>query len=778
MAERPDKSAAHMSELLARSTVERSAPATRWWIPSAAGLVIVLAGAAAYYNSIQRPFIFDDPGSIERNPTIRSLWPIWAPLSPPGGGEAVQNRPVVNLSLAVNYAIGRLDVRGYHVFNLVIHILAALTLFAVIRRTLHLPIMPEHVVRASLPLAFVASLIWTVHPLNTEAVTYIIQRTESMMGLFYLLTLYCLIRAAASSRPARWYIAAIVVCAMGAGCKETIASAPVVILIYDRVFLARSFKEVFRRRWLLYIALAATWGLLAALVVPGGGRVTLLGAEFSWALSNYALMQIAAVAHYLRLCFWPHPLIVDYGALPFEGATLSIWPATVMLIVLAATVWALCRRPRLGFLGVWFFGILAPSSTIVPLLIQPVAEKRMYLPLAAVVVAVVVCAYILGRRLLDRPGVARTLRPTFAIAGVGLTAAVVVILGFLTVRRNYDYRSSFSVWDDTIAKKPSNWRAWHNRGRAYSKMGSHDKAISDFTRGIRLNPRHAKAHGNRGVSYGQQGDLDKAIHDFNRSIELEGNDPDAYYNRGLTHGRMDNLDKAIRDFTRAIELEPNDAQVHNHRGLTHSKKGNYDAAIRDFTRAIELEPGYVQARNHRGLAHDQKGDYDKAIHDYTRVIEINPNSAPAHNNRGLAHRKKGHFDKAFRDFNRAIELDPDYAEAHNNRGFAHAQNRDLDKAISDFSRAIELDPDYARACYNRAATYGNKGDTDNAIRDYTRAIELDPAYATAYSGRSIAYYHKRRYDRAWADVRKAQALGAEVAPRFLAALRKASPPAP
>jgi len=511
-----------MNALSARSSAERSAAAPRWWAPAAA-ILIVLAGLAAYHNSLRGPFIFDDIDSIKNNSTIRSLWPIWSALSPPGYGWAVQDRPIINLSLAVNYAIGGLDVRGYHIFNLVVHILAALALFGIVRRTLRLPVMPGHIARASLPLALATALIWTVHPLQTEAVTYVIQRTESLMGLFYLLTLYCVIRAATSLRPLWWYVAATAACALGVGCKEAMATAPVIVLVYDRVFLARSFKEVFRRRWPLYVGLAATWALLAALVLPLSGRaIDRAGLDYWQATHSYALTQIVALVRYLGLCFWPQPLVMDYGHLLAGEVALSIPHAIILVTMLGAAAAAFFYRPALGFLGLWFFGILAPSSSIVPLILQPIAEKRMYLPLAAVVVAVVICAYILIRRLLDNsPAPGGLQKPLCTLLGVALTAAVVLVLGFLTVRRNNDYRSDLDIWQDTARKQPNNWRAWGGCATANMSKGNYTQAIHYYNRVLKLNPTPAETYYfNRGDAYRRKHDYDRAIRDYTKAIEL------------------------------------------------------------------------------------------------------------------------------------------------------------------------------------------------------------------------------------------------------------------
>ena len=162
-----------------------------WWMPVA----LVTLCLVAYHNSFTGPFIFDDVRSIRDNPTIRHLWPIGQCLHPPHQhGLTVEGRPLINLSLAINYALGRQKVWGYHALNLAVHILAGLTLLGVVRRTLQQPRLLGCFGRAANGLALTIAILWAVHPLQTESVTYVIQRAESIMGLFYLLTLYCFIR--------------------------------------------------------------------------------------------------------------------------------------------------------------------------------------------------------------------------------------------------------------------------------------------------------------------------------------------------------------------------------------------------------------------------------------------------------------------------------------------------------------------------------------------------------------------------------------------------------
>ena len=365
-----------------------------YWTTVIAGGLIVLAAILAYRNCFSGPFIFDDELAIPQNPTIRQLWPIWKPLCPPSHGETVTGRPLLNLSFAVNYAAGGLNVWGYHVVNLAIHVLAALLLFGILRRTFLLTLLGNFPMHAPTCLALAIALLWAVHPLQTESVTYIVQRAESLVGMFYLLTLYCFIRGASSAGGRYWYVVAVLACLLGMASKEVMVSAPLMVLLYDRAFLAGSFREAWRRHYGVYLALASTWLLSGWLVVVAGSRGGTAG--FGAGVSSWAYLctQFGAIVHYLKLSVWPRPLLFDYGP-DTVPITLAIIPDAIFVGLLGlATLVALWRWPKIGFLGAWFFAILAPTLSIVPVATQVVAEHRMYLPLAAVLTAVALSGYV------------------------------------------------------------------------------------------------------------------------------------------------------------------------------------------------------------------------------------------------------------------------------------------------------------------------------------------------------------------------------------------------
>ena len=367
--------------------------------------------------------------------------------------------------------------RSYHAGNLLIHLLAALTLFGIVRRTLLLPMLRDRFAGTSTGLATAAALIWALHPLQTESVTYIVQRAESLMGLCYLLTLYGVIRGASSERPRPWYAAAVAACVLGMGAKEVMATAPIVVLLYDRAFLSGSFRETFRRRGALYLGLAATWALLGALMLlyqGAGGAGFGISTVAPW---RYALTQPGVILYYLRLSFWPQPLCLDYSwplATEFRQAAPE---AIALAALLAATAWAVVRRPALGFLGAWFFLILAPTSSVMPI-DDACFEHRMYLSLAAPVVAAVVGVCLAAERLSRRPGESQEARKRLAFGIAALLALCAAAgLGAMTLRRNAQYRSEFSIWEDTVHKRPENPRAWGNLGDAYVNASRYDEAI-------------------------------------------------------------------------------------------------------------------------------------------------------------------------------------------------------------------------------------------------------------------------------------------------------------
>ena len=314
----------------------------------------------------------------------------------PPANTPVAGRPLVNLTFAINYALGGLDVGGYHVVNLALHLLCALLIFGLVRRTLD-DLGWGRNGRPDRDLAWAVALLWTVHPLNSEVVDYLTQRTESMMALCYLLTIYAAMRGLTGRHRGAWQTVAVAACFGGMASKETMVAAPVMVILYDAVFVFSSLREAVQKRWPFYASLAAAWIFLAILVVSNGQTGSSGFSTARTSPSAYLLNQAIMLPRYLRLAVWPSSLVLYYGW-PRTVTLAEIWPSGVLIIaLLLGTLVALVRWPKVGFLGAWVFVSLAPTSSLVPIATEVGAERRMYLALAGLITLAVVGTAALWR---------------------------------------------------------------------------------------------------------------------------------------------------------------------------------------------------------------------------------------------------------------------------------------------------------------------------------------------------------------------------------------------
>ena len=616
-------------------------------------MVIIAVGIGAYHNSLQGPFIFDDRSSVSENPSICQLWPIWKALSP-SPTSTVGGRPIVNLSLAVNYALGGMEVWGYHALNLAVHVLAGLTLFGVVRRTLARPGLRERFGGKAEWMALAVAVLWTVHPLQTEAVTYISQRCELLMGLFYLLTLYCFIRGAESRRSLGWFALSVAACFLGMASKEVMVTAPVMVLLYDRTFVSGSFREAWGRHWRLYLGLASSWLLLGYMMVGLHNRDVGYGFGIPW--WGYALAECRGVVQYLRLALWPRALVFDYGEyVPVRDLAATAADALILVALATSVVLALKRQPTVGFVGAWFFVILAPTSSVVPVGGSPIAEHRMYLPLAAVITLVVIGAVVLGKRLLRKQwGV---------VLGSAVGGAVVVLFTFLTIQRNEDYSSALSIWRDTVEKRPYNARAHNNLGFFLEQAGRGEAGIAHYELALRFKPEYADANNNLGVALMERGHLQEAIEHYGQALRFKADFAEAHNNLGMALTSLGKLQEAIGQYEEALRVKPEYAEAHYNLGTTLAQVGRLEEAIEHWKRALRVKPDYADAQYNWGLALVHVGRLQEAIEHWKQALRINPSLADAQYNWGLALEKLRRTQEAIGHYEQALRIKPDFAQA-------------------------------------------------------------------------------------------------------------------
>jgi len=676
-----------------RRAVTRHSPRGGPRLASTALVALLLAGAAtfAYQTSFAGVFVFDDEFAIQRNPNIRTLWPLTRVFSAPSESP-VSARPVASLTLAVNYALAPIESRdvmapggadappdvtrrflanvwGYHFMNLALHVFAALAVFGVVRRTLVSDRLRPRFGPASRALASVVALVWVVHPLTTDAVTYVTQRTEVLMGVFYLLTLYCAIRGAEPgidrARRRGWAIAAITSCALGMGSKQTMVTAPFVVFVWDWMFgpgprrlrtstrshghdrlsphvagCARSARSpegtntvpylcIEGLRWRLYAGLAATWVILAAGLALERWPHSIGVDREGWTPWTYLLTQAGVIVHYLRLSFVPVPLVLDYDGWPMARSVLDVAPqAALLLVLVGATIAAVVRRAPWGFAAAWFFALLAPSSSVLPLATEIAAERRMYTALVAVVALAVIGAYGLGQLLLERlVPEGRPRRAVLAVAVVAL-AGVAGGLGVLTLDRNRDYWSEERIWRDTVDKRPDNPRARLNHGVLLAAERRYPEAEAQLREALRLKEPVAKAHLNLGSILCSQQRFEEGVPHLERAIALNPELSTAQANLAEAYGALGRRAQAAQHFALAVQGEPDKLFLLNRLGwlLATSPEDN----VRDAARAVELGERAVRLTSRQdtlsldtlAAAYAEAGRFDEAAATAREALEL------------------------------------------------------------------------------------------------------------------------------------------------------------
>ena len=584
--------------------------------------VLVVAGVAAYVGSLPAPFVMDDIGSIVKNPNVRTLWPLSEAISAPKVAP-VAGRPTTSLTLALNHAVSGMEPRGFRVGNLIIHIAAALALFGVVRRTLLTPLLEKRFGADAAGIAFASALFWVLHPLNSELVGYLTQRSDALFGLFLLLTLYCTLRADSNaSSGARWQLAAVVACALGMGSKEIMVTAPVIVLLHDQVFTSGTFAIALRRRPALYPALFATWGLLAWALLTGpdySGMKMGFGADAT--PLEYLLTQGGVILHYLRLVVWPYPQILDYGV--FQRVTfIEAAPSGLVVAALVvATFWVYGsglksgnrERQVIAFGGLWFFIILSPTSSIIPIWGEIASERRMYLSLAAPLVFGVVA----GSRLLSG-----------SRARSAVVALVALALFGATVARMHDYRTKLSLWQTVVERVPHNSRGYLNLANALRDAGRAEAAIAAYRESLRIDPQNVESLNNLAVVYLRQEKYELAASALTEAIRVRPMVSHIRYNLARVLLEQGKWAEAAEQLLVELTLEPLHTPSMQEAAwifATHPDPSvrNPSEALRLAQRAVELTGGAnLIALDSLAAALAAAGRFEAAAETQRRVIDL------------------------------------------------------------------------------------------------------------------------------------------------------------
>jgi tetratricopeptide (TPR) repeat protein len=706
---------------------------------------VLVVAVAAFSGAIDAPFQLDDVGSIPRNPTVAQL--STDALSPPGGGLAVSGRPISNLSFAVNGAIDRVfgvdagtdpahaNTVGYHIVNVLLHLLCGVLVFGIVRRTIALGRGLSEWGDDADGVALAVAALWLVHPIQTDAVDYIVQRTELLVSVFYAATLYASIRAwDAGSRGRRvgWYALAAGCCLLGMGSKEVMVSAPLIVVLYDRAFRVDSWKALVagpQSRIGFYLALFATEFWLVALVASGARDSTAgFAAGMPW--YEYLYSQAWAIAHYLRLLIVPVGLTYDYGQAPIVGA--AGVPGAILLVGLGvATIvaWTRERWRWLGFLGAWFFLLLGPSSSVVPIRTEIAAERRVYLASAAVIVLIVVGGVALARRLARRrPSDAARVR----VAGRAAFVVVAGVLAVATFVRSRVYRNPEALWRDTIAKRPANARAYDNLAAVLlaSDTTRRPEAEQLFRKATEVDSTYLSAWTNLADIELRTGRTADARATLEHVLRIEPRYLDADARLGGVLVKQGDMARAIPMLERAAAAAPTD-EIEVTLATAYMQANRPDDAAAALQRAVALNPARSDAAGFLGVKLAQEGHPDQAI-PYLELAARDPGAQPlVFALLSLSYAQLGNQAGAEQQANAAAERAGKDERVYLTVGRAMLLvNRPAD-AARFFAAGVKIAPDDPEAITRLGIAKAAQGDRAGAERLFREALGITADYGPA-----------------------------------------------
>lgn len=612
----------------------RSAPETtlcRKHLFSVSALLVVLV--VVYANTFDAGWHFDDFANIHNRDALHlirlDLEEIERTFYDARGHLY---RPVVCLTFALNYLAGGLEVFGYHLVNLSVHVLAAVALYLFLFNLFAHTRLKNAYGPVAFGLALVSALLWAINPIQTQAVTYIVQRMASMAGLFSISCMYFFLKGRLASSPGRRmaHFTAMVLCGLLAfGSKENTAVLPVVLLMLEVLLIRRPRgRDLWKYALVLLLLLLVPLGL--AVLMKGGEvlqlqqHVTAYEGGRDYDLGQRLLSQPRAILFYVSLLLYPMPdrlsLIHDFS--PSTGLLEPVTTLPAFLILSGAAVLALAlarRHPLASFCALFFLMNHAIEGSFLPL--ELVFEHRNYLPSMLFFVLPALLCLKLWQGFSGRKAMRVFLGAAFIVVLVGL--------GHGTFVRNMIWKTEESLWLDAAEKSPRVPRVHHNLGRYYADAGRKQEALAEYRialslpRGPNTRTRHL-THYNMGLIYESMGDLARARRQFLAVLELAPGYAAAYTRLGALDIREGRLEDARKKFLRALALNPASSQAHNNLGFILLKQGQWQAATQEFREALRREPGNLHAMTNLGVAYKAQGDLGKAVIWFRRVLSRDP----------------------------------------------------------------------------------------------------------------------------------------------------------
>ena len=549
--------------------------------------IILVLGTVIYSNSFDCSFHFDDIISIVKNDAIKDVSDIntiW---------KSNSRRFIAYLSLAINHHFGALNVWGYHFFNLIIHLTTSLLVYWLMFITLKTPNVKNLIpVKDHQWIALVVALIFVSHPLATQSVTYIIQRTASMVTLFYLfaITLYLKgrLNQGSTSLSIGYFITALIAAIFALFTKENAFTIPLVILLVEISLFKRDkiIVNFSKPRIILGCIVFLSFLLLLFSRVSSSFFETIppsFGHTYTVTPWNYLLTQFSVIAKYIQLLCFPINLNFDYD---YAISNSLIEPRTFLSLgflsaLVGLSIYLFKKQKLISFGIMWFFITISIESSFIPLA-DLIFEHRTYLP-------------SVGFFMILTIGIYQLMWQKNKKIALGLIFLIIGTNSFATYQRNKVWKNEGTLWNDVIAKSPNKARPYLCRGNYYKNLKRNREALSDFTKSISLNPTYIEPYNNKGTTLYNEGLLTEALSYLNYAIENSPDYTEAYINKGIVLATQKKYSKALENFNKAIAIEPNNADIYINRSLTYLNMGDKNKSCLDISTAIKLKHPEAQA---------------------------------------------------------------------------------------------------------------------------------------------------------------------------------------
>jgi tetratricopeptide (TPR) repeat protein len=659
------------------------------------GLIVIL-GFAAYGNSLSGAFIWDDTYLVRDNPLIRSwshLGRIFAPDTRTWPeGSVPSYRPLRIPTYMLDYAVGKLNPIGYHLTNIILHIMVALCLYRL--TTL---LFNDRV------LSLITSALFIVHPIHTEVVAYISGRADALAALFMLVCFILYIQSL-HTKTAGSYAAMLVTYVMALLSKESSLIFPVVVLLYHLALSIRVRKSQF----IPLVLIALTYI---------GLRITVLGTLLPHASSPTTVLErlpgfFVAVATYIRLLISPGHLHMEYGNPLFHVTDpRAIAGLVLMGLLLIITLKRRKRSPLPFFATWWFFLTLLPVSNIYPLIIAYMAEHWLYIPSMGFFIVVA-----RGFSLMYRSGTKALRFLTFAclVGLVGMSIAA-------TMEQNEYWSNPLTFYTRTLRYAPDSGRLYYNLGNTYRELCHYPEAIDAYEKALAINPHDEDAYNVLGATYHSIGKPQDAVRWYQKALDINPAHSKTWYNLGLAYEEMGKDEDAMELYQKALNINPDFADAYHALGRQYAEQEHYQDAIGAYTKALHIDPYSAEVCYDLGIVYSAQGRDQEAVALYERAIRINPRYGEAYNNLGTSYYKLGRAQQALAAYQEAIRIDAQHAQAYNNLGIIYYDLGRAQEAITAFKKALAIRPRYAKAHNNLALAYYHEGDYEQSITHCDKA---------------------------------------------------------